>query len=122
MNEDQFKKILNDEYDQSREMTFGTIIKDFYNRKMRSIVILVWTMALLFIGLAVICGIMFSKTAGTDIKMLILYATLFLVFAHWVDLMKIFAWQMIHRNSLKREIKRLELRIMELSESVKERS
>jgi hypothetical protein len=34
-------------------------------------------------------------------------------------IMKIFAWQMIHRNSIKREIKRLELRIAELSEMVK---
>jgi len=29
--------------------------------------------------------------------------------------MKIFAWQMLHRNSIKREIKRLELRIAEMT-------
>lgn len=66
---------------------------------------------------AVVCGILFWKAGET--KMLILYATLFLVCIHWIDLMKIFAWQMIHRNGLKREIKRLEIRIAELSETLK---
>jgi hypothetical protein len=36
--------------------------------------------------------------------------------------MKIFAWQMLARNSIKREIKRLELRIAELARSVGEKS
>ena len=32
--------------------------------------------------------------------------------------MKVFAWQMIHKNSVKREINRMELRIAELAGSV----
>jgi hypothetical protein len=34
-------------------------------------------------------------------------------------MIKVFAWQMIHRNNIKREIKRLELRIVELGQIVK---
>ena len=37
----------------------------------------------------------------------------------WIGSMKIFAWEMIHRNSIRREIKRLELRIAELSQIVR---
>lgn len=33
--------------------------------------------------------------------------------------MKIFAWEMVHRHSIKREIKRLALRVAELSETLK---
>ena len=117
MNEKDIQNLLNETYDQGKEDTLRGMIKDFYNRKNTSNVILVWIFALLCIAGAVICGIMFSKASET--KIMILYATLFLVCAHWVDLMKIFAWQMIHRNSLKREIKRLEIRIAELNETIK---
>ena len=48
-----------------------------------------------------------------------MYAVLFLVGVHGVDLMKIFAWQMAHRRNLKRDLKRLELRVVELSEALK---
>jgi hypothetical protein len=117
MNEEQIRKIIEDTYDESKANTFHTMIKDFYNRKMQSVVIIVWTFALVCIAAAVVCGILFAK--ASDVKMMILYATLFLVCMHWIDLMKIFAWQFIHRNGIKREIKRLEIRIAELAESMK---
>ncbi len=34
-----------------------------------------------------------------------------------ISLMKTFAWEVIHRNSIKREIKRLELRIVEMAKT-----
>lgn len=117
MNEEQIQKMLTDTYEESKANTLHSMLKDFYNRKMRSIVVLIWSMAVLFIIGAIVCAVMFAK--ADQVKSLILYATLFIVFAHWVDLLKIFAWQMIHRNSIKREIKRLEIRIAELSETVK---
>ncbi len=117
MNEEQIQKMIADTYEESRAESLHGMIKDFYNRKMCSIVIIVWAFALLCIGAAVICGIKFAD--ASDVKMMILYATLFLVCVHWIDLMKIFAWQFIHRNGIKREIKRLEIRIAELSETIK---
>lgn len=119
MNEDQIQKMIDDTYDESKANTLHGMIKDFYNRKMQSIVIIVWTFALICIGAAGVCGVMFAK--ASDVKMMILYATLFLVCVHWIDLMKIFAWQFIHRNGIKREIKRLEIRIAELAETMKNR-
>ena len=38
--------------------------------------------------------------------------------SQFVGLMKIFAWQMMPRNSIAREIKRLEIRIVELAKSL----
>ena len=119
MNEQEIKKILNEQYDETRENSLSSMLRDFYNRKMSSIVILVWILGIIFITIAVICAMQFFKT--DQIKSMILYATIFVVCAHWVDLMKIFAWQMIHRNSIKRELKRLELRIAEMSETLKNR-
>lgn len=119
MSEEQIQKMIEDMYDESKANTLHSMIKDFYNRKMQSIVIIVWTFALVCIAGAVVCGVLFAKAGET--KMMILYATLFLVCVHWIDLMKIFAWQFIHRNGIKREIKRLEIRIAELSETVKNR-
>ena len=118
MNEAQIQKMMNDTYEQTKEDTLRGMIKEFYNSRMRSIVIIVWGFALLFIAGAVYSGVMFFKT--DQVKSLIMFATIFLVCAHWIDLMKIFAWQMIHKNSIKREIKRLELRIAELAQTVKE--
>lgn len=117
MNEDQLQKMFEDTYEEGKATTLNSMLKEFYNKKMRSIVILVWSLALLFVLGAVVCAVQFTK--AEQVKTMIMYATLFIVCAHWLDLMKIFAWQMIHRNSIKREIKRLELRIAELSETVK---
>lgn len=117
MNEMEMTRMLNDEYDESRENSIREMLGNFYNRKMRSVVILVWAFALLCIAGAAAVAVLFFKT--DQVKLLILYGVLFIVLAHWVDLIKIFAWQMIHRNSLRRELKRLELRIAELSETMK---
>ena len=119
MNEKDIQNMLNETYNQGKEDTLRGMIKDFYNRKNTSNVVLLWAFALVFIAGAVVCGILFSRAGET--KMMILYATLFLVCVHWIDLMKIFAWQMIHRNGIKREIKRLEIRIAELGEAIKNR-
>ena len=116
MKEDQIQKMFEDTYEETKATTLHSMLKDFYNRKMRSIVILVWALGLLFVLGAVVCAVQFAK--ADQVKMMIMFATLFLVCVLWLDLMKVFAWQMIHRNSIKREIKRLELRIAELNETV----
>jgi hypothetical protein len=50
-----------------------------------------------------------------------MYAALFIYGANSVGLMKIFGWQMIHRRSIRSDLKRLELRMAELSEMLKSR-
>ena len=117
MNEEDIKKIIEDTYDDSKEDTIWTMVGDFYNRKMLSFVILLWVWAIIFIVGSVYCGVQFFK--AEQINYLIMYAALFVCFVHGISLIKIFAWQIIHRNGLRREIKRLELRIAELNETVK---
>ena len=99
------------------ENTLRSMLREFYNRKMISVIILVWVYGLVFIALAVFSGIRFFR--ADMIKNQIMYAVIFLCCIQFVALMKIFAWQMIHRNSIKREIIKLKNQILELNEIVK---
>jgi len=117
MDKEQIKQIIDDTYDESRENSIMSMAKDFYNRKMLSIVIFVWVWAIIIIAGAVYFGIAFFRAEST--KEHIMYSAAFLCCIMWVNLIKIWSWQMIHRNNVKREIKRLELRIAELDKTVK---
>jgi len=59
----------------------------------------------------------YSRKIETQLQ--IMYAAIFVPCVLGIGFMKVFAWEMIHRNSIKREIKRLELRIAELSQIIK---
>jgi len=117
MNNEQIKRIIDDSYDESREDTLRSIARDFYSRRLLSTAVVVWGFATLFLALAAFSVVQFLKTDQTQWQ--IAYAALFICGAHGVGLMKIFAWEMVHRHSIKREIKRLELRVAELSETLK---
>jgi hypothetical protein len=119
MSDEHIRRIIEDSYDASREEGLLSMIRDFYGRRFISSAIPVWIVSILFVGLAVYSAVEFFAAGET--KAQIMYAVLFLVGVHGMDLMKIFAWQMIHRRSIKREIKLLELRIAELTESLKPR-
>lgn len=118
MNDQQIKRIIEDDYDDSNEDTIRSMVSEFYSRRMLSIAIVVWVFAVIFCAGAVYSGVRFSYSEQT--KSQIMYAALFIVFVEGIALMKIFAWQMLARNSVKREIKRLELRIVELGKSLAE--
>lgn len=119
MNEQEIKKIIEDteQYDKTKEYSLLGMVGDFYTRKMLSMVIFVWSMGILFMAGAIYSGIEFFKTESTQYQ--IMYAVIFMTLIQWVGLLKTFAWQLIHRNSIKRNLKRLELRIAELSQVVK---
>jgi hypothetical protein len=106
---------LDDAYDDAREGSIRSMLGEFYNRRMFWTAVFIWTVALAFLLGAVLSAIGFF--GATETRYQIVYATLFLTFVHWLGLMKIFAWQMIHRNSVAREIKRLEIRIAGLAKS-----
>ena len=118
MNEEQIQKMIADTYNQDKEDTLRGMIKDFYNRKNTSSIILAWGYAIVIIVVAVYCAVQFFN--HVEVRMQIMYATLFIVMVQFMQLIKIFAWQLIHRNGIKREIKRLEIRIAELAETIKE--
>jgi len=116
MTDEQIKKILDDDYDPSRENLLMSMARDFYSKKMLSTIIFVWFWALLFMAGVVYSGVQFFKT--DQIQAQIMYAAIFTCCLICVAFMKVFAWQMIHRNGITREIKRLELRIAELAKTL----
>jgi len=113
MDDEQIKRIIDGTYDQPREETIGSMLRDFYNRRMLSIVIFVWAWALVIVGVAVFSAVKFLDAEQT--KPQVMYAAIFICCVQFMALMKTFAWQMIHKNSLRREIKALELRIAALT-------
>jgi hypothetical protein len=117
MSNEQIRKIIEDSYDESKEEGLRSIVRDFYSRRLWTSVVAVWGMGILYGTLAVYSALHFFRTDQTRGQ--IMYATLFLVGVLGIDLMKTFAWQMAHRHNLKRDIKRLELRVAELGESLK---
>lgn len=120
MDREHIKRIIDspDEYDDSRGDSIASMLSDFYNRKMLSIAVLVWFWAVLFIVGAVLSAIGFF--AADQTKDQIMYSALFVCLVLFVGFMKVFAWLMIARNGIKREVKRLELRIAELAQALAE--
>jgi len=104
------------QYDDAKEDSLWSMATDFYNRKMLPVIILVWAYALVFIALTVFSAVKFFETE--QIKYQIMYASIFICCIQFVSLIKIFAWQMIHRNGIKRQIKKLQLRIAELNQTL----
>ena len=119
MDDELMKKMAEDSYDDSREGSVLWMAKEFYSKKMASFAIMVWVFAIIFFCGAAYTGIQFFGTDHTGSQ--IMYATLFICFVHGIGLMKIFSWQMISDNSIKREVKRLELRIATLAKSLGEK-
>lgn len=118
MNDEQIRKIIDgpQDYDDSKEDSLCSMLSDFYSRKMLSTAILVWFWGIIFVAGAVYSAVKFFDAEQTRDQ--IMYAAVFVCLVHFVGLMKVFAWQMIARNSVKREVKRLELRVAELSASL----
>ncbi len=79
--------------------------------------ILTWGLGALSLALAAFSAVRFLQAEQT--KAQIMYATLFILGMHWAGLVKMFAWEMVHRHSVKREIKRMELRVAKLCEGGK---
>ena len=117
MNEEQIKKIIEDTYDDSKEDTLLSMVGQLYSRKMFPSFIIHFLYSLPFMAGAVFCGIMFFRTGRTQFQ--IMYAAIFVCCIQFCIFSKAKYWQMLHKNNVSREIKRLELRIVELTEIVK---
>lgn len=117
MNEEQIKKIIEDTYDDSKEDNLLSMVGQLYSRQMFSSLIAHVAYSSVFIALAVFCGIKFFDAEQAQFQ--IMYAAIFVCCIQFVTLRKNIYWQMLHKNNISRELKRLELRITELSEVVK---
>lgn len=118
MDREQIKKIIDspEEYDDSKGESIASMLSDFYSRKMLSVAILVWAWAIVFMAGAIFSAIGFFGADET--KDQIMYSALFVCLVLFIGFMKVFAWLMIARNGIKREVKRLELRIAELAQAL----
>ena len=117
MNEEDIKKIIDDTYDDSREDTLLSMVGQLYSKKMFPSFIAHFLYGLPFIIGAVYCGIKFFKTDQTQFH--IMYAAIFVCCIQFCIFSKAKYWQMLYKINTSREIKRLELRIAELNETVK---
>ena len=118
MNEQQIKTIIDSpEEFNSEEDSLRSMLCDFYNRGNRLTIIWVWGYSLMFLAITIISAVLFFKTDQT--KFQIMYAAVFVCSTQVIIHAKIVYWQTMHRNRITREVKRLELRIAELAEIVK---
>ena len=119
MNDEQIKKIIDspEEYDGSKEESYISWARFWFKSSQRWAIILVFAHFFFFLALAILSGILFLITDTT--KYQIMYAAFFVCLVLIAYLIKVFAWVLTSRNSITREIKRLELRIAELNESLK---
>lgn len=101
----------------AKEDSLWTMVRDFYNMKNLPFVIVVWAMGIIIIAGAVWSAIEFFKTE--DVRVLVMYAVIFICCVTWMNTIKIFAWMTIHRNGLKRQIRKLEDRVDDLSRTVR---
>ena len=111
--QDELKKISDTLYEEPREDTFGELIGEFYSRRMLSTAIMVWAMFLVHFALAIVCGVSIFYAESTQLQ--ILLGALLVCFMQIAMSSKIFAWQVVHKNHIRREIKRLEMRVAELA-------
>jgi len=112
--DDDIKKVLGDEdtsYDLDREEGVFRQWAGIYRGKMRWMAIVATVESLVFMVLIVLAAIEFFQT--DDTKWQIFYATGILLLGMLLLLVKLWGWMQMNRNAIQREIKRLELRILE---------
>jgi len=119
MDDEQVRKIIDspEEYDELREESYLSWAKSGFEHTQRWAVILVFVHFFSFFAAAIVFAILFFVVETTQYQ--IMYATLFVCSALIGYLIKVFGWIMVARNSLKKDIRKLELRIAELAETVK---
>ncbi len=119
MDKEQIRKIIDGPvaYDESREDSLLSMTGQLYSTQMLPSMLVHFVYSLPFIAGAIFCGIKFFAT--DQVQFQIMYATIFVCCIQFMVFSKNKYWQMLHRHNINREIKRLELRIAELNETVK---
>jgi hypothetical protein len=100
-------------YDAGRGDSLCAMLREFYNMRMLPVIVIVWAWAIIIIAAAVYSAVAFFRAEQT--KEQIMYATVFICCVQFMALIKTFAWQMIHRNSIKRQISHLQAAVAQLS-------
>jgi glucan phosphoethanolaminetransferase (alkaline phosphatase superfamily) len=119
MDKEQIKKIIDspEEYDESKEDSYRSMMRDFFSKEMRWVMINVWVWFFIFLVPLVFSIIQFFRI--DRVRDQIMYATIFICCCLGIGFIKAFGWVMMQKPRINRDIKRLELRIAELNETVK---
>jgi len=99
-------------YDLDREEGVFRQMAGLFHGKMRWMAIVATIESVVFVVLIVLAAIRFFQT--DDAKGQILYATCVVLLALLLLLVKLWGWMQMNRYSILREVKRLELRVMQL--------
>ena len=119
--DDDIRKVLANEeslYDLEREEGVFRQMAGIFRGKMRWMAIAVTIETVVFVVLIVLAAIEFFQTDET--KWQIFYATSILLLAMLLLLIKLWGWMQMSRYAIQREIKRLELRMLERGEQEKQ--
>jgi hypothetical protein len=103
--------------DDSKEVTMRSWFGDFYGKKMRFVLINVFICYFVCLFPIIFSVFKFFRTNQTRDQ--VMYATIFVCCNLWMGFVSVFGWVMMQRPSITRKIKRLELRIAELAETLK---
>ena len=117
MNDKQREAMIDEIYDTSKEDTLLSMVGELYSRKMLPSFLVHVAYSLPFIVGAIYSGVMFFGTQQVQFQLM--YATIFICCTNVIFLRKVIYWQMLQKNSISREVKRLELCIGELTETVR---
>ena len=119
--DDDIRKALGSDdasYDLDREEGVFGQMASIFRGKMRWMAICVTIETVVFMVLIVLATIEFFQ--AEDTKWQIFYATSVVLLAMLLLLIKLWGWMQMTRYSIQREIKRLELRILELGKQEQE--
>ena len=119
MDKEQIKKIIDSqpEYDESKEDTLLSMTGQLYSKQMLPSMLVHGIYSIPFIAGAIYCGIKFFRTDQSQFQLM--HAAIFICCIQFAIFSKAKYWQMLHKNNISREIKRLELRIADLNETIK---
>jgi hypothetical protein len=99
-------------YDPSKEEKIREILTESFRGKNRMLSAIAWAYVTAFVILAIICAVMFFRSSSE--RDWILYAALFVVLNTDIVLIKLWFWQRWTRNSVLRELKQMEMRMLNL--------
>ena len=118
MNDKQTQAMIDEIYDTSKEDTLLSMVGELYSTRMLPSLLVHGAYSLVFIVPAIYCGIKFFGTEHVQFQLM--YAAIFICCVHVIFLRKVIYWQMLQKNGISREVKRLEVRIVELTQIVRE--
>jgi hypothetical protein len=111
--EDKLRKAMDSPggYEAWKEETLREALTGGFRGWSRLLTGLAWAYTVLFIALAILCAVLFFRSSSERDH--VLYAALFVVVNFDLVLAKVWFWQRWTRNSILRELKRLEMRVLE---------